>query len=88
VEERFGATKVVDSSEADPIAAVRAATGGRGADTVIEAVGVLATFELCQELIDEQLLRELQNQSAGRPRSSRIWWSGLADWRPNRSRSA
>ncbi len=26
-------------------------TGGRGVDTAIEAVGVPATFELCQEII-------------------------------------
>ena len=26
-------------------------TGGRGVDTVIEAVGVPRTFELCQEIV-------------------------------------
>ena len=26
-------------------------TGGRGVDTVIEAVGIPATFELCEELV-------------------------------------
>ncbi len=29
-----------------------ALTGGRGVDTAIEAVGVPATFKLCQELVD------------------------------------
>ncbi|MDF0487536.1 zinc-dependent alcohol dehydrogenase family protein [Sphingomonas sp. H39-1-10] len=48
---RFGATHVVDSGHEDAAAAVRAVTGGLGADTVIEAVGVPATFELCQELV-------------------------------------
>jgi S-(hydroxymethyl)mycothiol dehydrogenase len=36
---RFGATHVVDASASDPVEAVRAATGGFGADVCIEAVG-------------------------------------------------
>ncbi|WP_454884180.1 zinc-dependent alcohol dehydrogenase family protein [Sphingomonas oryzagri] len=48
---RFGATHVLDSSTVDAVREVRALTSGRGADTVIEAVGVPATFELCQELV-------------------------------------
>lgn len=51
VARRFGATHVIDSGKADPAAAVRALTDGKGADTVIEAVGVPATFELCQDLV-------------------------------------
>ena len=35
----LGATQTVDSSREDPVAAVRAATGGFGADVVVEAVG-------------------------------------------------
>ncbi len=35
----FGATHTVNSSREDPIAAVRAATGGFGADVAVEAVG-------------------------------------------------
>ena len=35
----FGATHCVDASLQDPVEAVRAATGGHGADVVIEAVG-------------------------------------------------
>jgi S-(hydroxymethyl)mycothiol dehydrogenase len=35
----FGATHVVDASREDPVEAVRAATGGLGADVCIEAVG-------------------------------------------------
>ncbi|OJY67023.1 MAG: alcohol dehydrogenase [Sphingobium sp. 66-54] len=48
---QFGATDIVDSSTDDPIAAVMALTDGRGVDTAIEAVGVPATFELCQDLV-------------------------------------
>jgi S-(hydroxymethyl)mycothiol dehydrogenase len=36
---RFGATHAVDASREDPVEAVRAATGGFGADVCIEAVG-------------------------------------------------
>jgi S-(hydroxymethyl)mycothiol dehydrogenase len=35
----FGATHVVDASAEDPVEAVRAATGGLGADVCVEAVG-------------------------------------------------
>jgi S-(hydroxymethyl)mycothiol dehydrogenase len=35
----FGATHTVDASATDPVEAVRAATGGNGADVCIEAVG-------------------------------------------------
>lgn len=51
VAKRFGATQIIDSRAADPVATVLAVTGGCGADTVIEAVGVPATFELCEDLV-------------------------------------
>ena len=35
----FGATHTVNSSETDPVEAIRALTDGNGADVVIEAVG-------------------------------------------------
>ncbi len=41
----FGATDVVNSRENDPVEAVRALTGGNGADVVIEAVGRPETYE-------------------------------------------
>jgi alcohol dehydrogenase len=47
---RFGATDVM-APGADTVAQVQALTGGRGADVVIEAVGVPASFELCEELV-------------------------------------
>lgn len=48
---RFGATHGINSGKEDPVGAVRALTEGRGADTVVEAVGIPATFELCQDLV-------------------------------------
>ncbi|SDQ62219.1 S-(hydroxymethyl)mycothiol dehydrogenase [Quadrisphaera sp. DSM 44207] len=41
---RFGATHVVDSRESDPVEAVRALTGGVGADVVVDAVGRPETY--------------------------------------------
>lgn len=48
---RFGATAVINSTEGKAMEAVMRLTDGRGVDTAIEAVGVPATFELCQEII-------------------------------------
>jgi S-(hydroxymethyl)mycothiol dehydrogenase len=41
----FGATDVVNAAEADPVEAIRALTGGNGADLVVEAVGRPETYE-------------------------------------------
>jgi alcohol dehydrogenase len=51
VARKFGATHALNSSDAGLIASVKALTADRGVDTVIEAVGVPATFLLCQELV-------------------------------------
>ena len=48
---KFGATATVNSADGKAVAAVMALTGNIGADTVIEAVGISATFELCQQLV-------------------------------------
>ena len=42
---RFGATHAVNSREEDPVEAIRAATGGFGADVCIEAVGRPETYQ-------------------------------------------
>ncbi|MEV5408125.1 zinc-dependent alcohol dehydrogenase family protein [Thermopolyspora sp. NPDC052614] len=47
---RFGADVVVGAGD-DPAAAVAELTGGLGADTAIEAVGIPETFELCTRLV-------------------------------------
>ena len=51
IAKRFGATAVVNSAQGDVAAAVMKITGGRGVDTAIEAVGVPATFELCEQIV-------------------------------------
>lgn len=48
---RFGATHTIKASGEDAAREVMALTGGRGVDTAIEAVGIPATFELCQEIV-------------------------------------
>jgi alcohol dehydrogenase len=47
----FGATRVVNSSDGLAAAAVLDLTGGVGVDVAIEAVGLAATFDLCQSIV-------------------------------------
>jgi len=47
----FGATHTINSGDGHAVAALMALTGGRGADTAIEAVGIPATFELCEQIV-------------------------------------
>ena len=51
VAKRFGATATVNSSNGKAADTVMTLTEQRGVDTVIEAVGVPATFELCQQIV-------------------------------------
>ena len=51
VAKSFGATATVNSTDGRTSLKVMELTGGRGADTVIEAVGIPATFELCEEIV-------------------------------------
>ena len=48
---RLGATATVNSGDGKAAEAVLAMTGQHGVDTVIEAVGLPETFELCQRLV-------------------------------------
>ena len=48
---RFGATDTVNSTDGKAVEAVMELTGGAGVDTAIEAVGIPATFELCEKLV-------------------------------------
>jgi alcohol dehydrogenase len=47
----FGATQTVDSSDGKAVAKLMALTGGAGVDVAIEAVGVPATFDICQAIL-------------------------------------
>jgi alcohol dehydrogenase len=47
----LGATKLVDSSDGQAARKVMELTGGAGVDVAIEAVGVPATFDICQAIV-------------------------------------
>jgi alcohol dehydrogenase len=51
VAKRFGATKTINSSDGKAVEALMKLTDNRGVDTAIEAVGVPATFELCEQIV-------------------------------------
>src|SRR5450830_1806907 len=51
VAKRFGATHTVNSKDGKAYEEVMRLTSGRGVDTAIEAVGIPATFELCEKII-------------------------------------
>ena len=48
---RLGATQTINSNDGKAAEKVRALTAERGVDTAIEAVGVPATFLLCEDLV-------------------------------------
>ncbi|MGH7491919.1 MAG: zinc-dependent alcohol dehydrogenase family protein [bacterium] len=51
VSKKFGATKMVNSSDGKAIEKVMALTKNKGVDVVIEAVGIPATFDICQAIV-------------------------------------
>lgn len=51
VAKTFGATHTVNSAKEDAIKKIMDLTHGKGVDTAIEAVGVPATFELCEAIV-------------------------------------
>ncbi|MCY7319221.1 MAG: zinc-dependent alcohol dehydrogenase family protein [Ramlibacter sp.] len=48
---RFGATATINSTDGAAAARIMKLTGGRGGDTAIEAVGIPATFTLCEDIV-------------------------------------
>jgi len=47
----LGATKIVNSSDGKAVDRIMALTNGAGVDVAIEAVGIPATFDICQSII-------------------------------------
>jgi len=47
----FGATELVNSADGNAAQRVLELTDGRGVDTAIEAVGIPATFNLCEDMV-------------------------------------
>src|SRR5262249_60491640 len=72
---RLGATRAIHSGREDAVHRVTELTGGRGVDVAIEAVGVPATFDVCQSVV---------GAGGGLPRHGGFGGSGAA--RPRRAR--
>ena len=51
VARKLGATQAVNSGDGKAAQKVLALTGGKGVDVAIEAVGIPATFDLCQDVV-------------------------------------
>lgn len=51
VAKKLGATKLINNSDGKALLKIMAMTFGRGVDVAIEAVGMPATFEICQAII-------------------------------------
>jgi len=51
VSKKFGATHTINSARENVVEKIMAFTTNRGVDTAIEAVGIPATFEICQAII-------------------------------------
>ena len=51
VARKFGATQIINSADGNAAYKIMALTRNRGVDAAIEAVGIPATFELCEQII-------------------------------------
>ena len=51
IAEQLGATSLINSADGQAVDRVMALTGGAGVDVAIEAVGIPATFEICQSIL-------------------------------------
>jgi alcohol dehydrogenase len=51
VARKLGATQCVNSGDGKAVENVRALAGGKGVDVAIEAVGIPATFDVCQDIV-------------------------------------
>ncbi len=51
IAKQLGATETVNSDKEDPISKIMQLTNGKGVDTSIEAVGIPATYSICESII-------------------------------------
>lgn len=51
VAKKFGATKVINNGDGKAAGKVMALTGDRGVDVAIEALGIPASFDICQSIV-------------------------------------
>lgn len=80
VARQFGATHVINSGDGNAAEIVKSLTGGRGVDTAIEAVGIPATFLLCQELVAAGgIIANIGVHGQGvELHLERLWWQNIA----------
>jgi alcohol dehydrogenase len=51
ISKKFGATQVVDNSDGQAVERIMALTSARGVDVAIEAIGIPASFDVCQSVV-------------------------------------
>lgn len=51
VSRQLGATNLVNSSDGKAVEKIMGLTGGKGVDVAMEAVGIPATFDICQDIV-------------------------------------
>lgn len=51
VSKKFGATQLINSSDGSAVERAKELTEGKGVDVAIEAVGIPATFDICQSIV-------------------------------------
>jgi len=51
VAKKFGATKIINSADGKAVEKIMTLTGNRGVDAAIEAVGIPATFAICEGIL-------------------------------------
>ena len=51
VAQKFGATKTINASDGQAAEKILEFTGGRGVDVAIKAVGIPATFVMCEDIV-------------------------------------
>jgi alcohol dehydrogenase len=51
VSKKFGATKIINNSDGKAVEKVMGLTGNRGVDVAIEAIGLTASFDICQLIV-------------------------------------
>ena len=77
---KMGADEVIDITQEDPVARVKALTDGRGADVAIEALGIQETFENCLASVRPPASSRRSASTATRCRSpSRAFVYGIGD---------
>ena len=51
ISKRLGSTQTINNSDGKAVEKVMALTGGKGVDVAIEALGMAATFDVCQSIV-------------------------------------